>query len=109
MLQTIKDACAFDPSAINYALSDQIENLDDLVGHQPKAAGVLSQDLRHGGMRVLLRRGLQRLAGGSGQAVFELKQAMGGGKTHSMLALGYLAANPALVKSVGFHLHEGWS
>jgi hypothetical protein len=25
---------------------------------------------------------------------FELKQAMGGGKTYSMLALGYLAANP---------------
>ena len=38
-------------------------------------------------MRTLLRQGLQRLAGTSGQAVFELKQAMGGGKTHSMLAV----------------------
>jgi Protein of unknown function (DUF499) len=50
-----------------------------------------------GGMRTLLRQGLQRLSGISGQAVFELKQSMGGGKTHSMLALGYLAANPGLV------------
>ena len=33
MLQTVKDACKFDPKAIDYALSDQIENLDDLIGH----------------------------------------------------------------------------
>jgi hypothetical protein len=38
-----------------------------------------------GGMKTLLRQGLQRLAGASGQAVFELKQAMGGGKTASRL------------------------
>jgi hypothetical protein len=25
-----------DPKAIDYALSDQIENLDDLIGHDPK-------------------------------------------------------------------------
>jgi hypothetical protein len=36
--------------------------------------------------RQVLRQGLQRLAGISGQAVFEMKQAMGGGKTHSMLS-----------------------
>ena len=47
-------------------------------------------------MKTLLRQGLQRLTGASSQAVFELKQAMGGGKTHSMLAFGYLAANPSL-------------
>jgi predicted AAA+ superfamily ATPase len=44
----------------------------------------------------LLRGGLQRLAGQSDQATFELRQAMGGGKTHSMLALGLLARNPHL-------------
>jgi hypothetical protein len=37
MLQTVKDACKFDPKAIDYALSDQIENLDGLIGHDPKA------------------------------------------------------------------------
>lgn len=97
MLQTIKDACRFDPKAIDYALSDQIENLDDLIGHDPKSAeAFFSKTYVTGGMKTLLRQGLQRLGGSSGQAVFELKQAMGGGKTHSMLALGYLAANPKL-------------
>jgi hypothetical protein len=97
MLQTVKDACKFDPKAIDYALSDQIENLDDLIGHDPKSAeAFFSKTYVTGGMKTLLRQGLQRLSGTSGQAVFELKQAMGGGKTHSMLALGYLAANPKL-------------
>ncbi|HEY1864667.1 MAG TPA: hypothetical protein VGG77_13495 [Roseiarcus sp.] len=61
-----------------------------------------------GGMRTLLRQGLQRLAGVSGQAVFEMKQAMGGGKTHSMLALGYLSANPELTKLVPPEITTGF-
>ncbi len=108
MLQTIKDACEFDPKAIGYALSDQIEDLDDLVGHDAaKATNFFEKTYVTGGMQTLLRQGLQRLAGTSGQAVFELKQAMGGGKTHSMLALGYLAANPGLAHLVPADVTKG--
>lgn len=108
MLQTVKDACQFDPKAIDYALSDQIENLDDLVGHDPGSAKAFFQKTYvTGGMKTLLRQGLQRLAGTSSQAVFELKQAMGGGKTHSMLALGYLAANPDLFDQVADDITKG--
>jgi hypothetical protein len=38
MLQTVRDACQFDQKAVEYALSDQIENLDDLIGRKPKEA-----------------------------------------------------------------------
>jgi hypothetical protein len=108
MLQTVKDACKFDPKAIDYALSDQIENLDDLIGHDPKEAeAFFHKTFVTGGMKTLLRQGLQRLSGTSGQAVFELKQAMGGGKTHSMLALGYLAANPKLFSLVAKDITQG--
>lgn len=108
MLQTIKDACKFEPKAIEYALSDQIENLDDLIGHDRKdAQAFFAKTYVTGGMKTLLRQGLQRLAGTSGQAVFELKQAMGGGKTHSMLALGYLAANPKLFNQVTADITQG--
>jgi predicted AAA+ superfamily ATPase len=110
MLQTVRDACQFDPKAIDYALSDQIESLGDLVGHAPGAAeAFFRKTYVTGGMRTLLRQGLQRLAGVSGQAVFELKQAMGGGKTHSMLALGYLAANPKLSKHLPKDIVEGFA
>ena len=84
MLQTVRDACQFDPKAIDYALSDQIESLEDLIGHEPGSAeAFFKKTYVTGGMRTLLRQGLQRLAGKTGQAVFELKQSMGGGKTHS--------------------------
>lgn len=48
------------------------------------------------GMSEFLRGALKRLAGQSQQAVFELRQAMGGGKTHNMIALGLLARFPEL-------------
>jgi hypothetical protein len=47
-------------------------------------------------MRVLLSKGMARLAGKSNDTVFHLKQAMGGGKTHVMIGLALLAADPAL-------------
>ncbi|KOX56111.1 hypothetical protein ADL19_10425 [Streptomyces purpurogeneiscleroticus] len=110
MLQTVRDACAFDPKAIDYALSEQIEDLNDLVGHTPQQAkAFFEKTYVTGGMRTLLRQGLQRLSGKSGQAVFELKQAMGGGKTHSMLALGYLAANPELLGLVPSEITAGFT
>jgi hypothetical protein len=52
------------------------------------------------GMRVLLRQVFERLSGRSDQGVFRLKQAMGGGKTHNLIALGLLAKNPALRQRV---------
>ena len=63
----------FDQKAIDYALSDQIENLDDLVGHDlAEAKAFFDKTYVTAGMRTLLRQGMQRLAGISGQAVFEL-------------------------------------
>ena len=50
------------PKAIDYALSDQIENLDDLIGHDAKAAeAFFGKTYVTGGMKTLLRQGLQRL------------------------------------------------
>jgi len=44
------------------------------------------------------RQGFKRLAGQSDDAVFQLTQAMGGGKTHLMIAFGLLAKHPDLRK-----------
>ncbi len=97
MLQTVKDACELHPSALTYAMGDQIEHLSDLLKQtEEDAEEFFAKNYVTAGMNILLREGLSRLAGKSDQAVFELKQAMGGGKTHSMLALGVIARNPAL-------------
>ena len=92
MLMTVKDACELHPMALDYALSEQIENLSDVIERTEKEANeFFDKNYVTKGMEILLSQGLKRLAGLSDQAVFELKQAMGGGKTHSMIAFGLLA------------------
>jgi predicted AAA+ superfamily ATPase len=101
MLKTVKDACEIHPMALDYAMTEQIENLSSVIDKTEKEAeAFFDQNFITKGMGILLGDGLRRLAGRSDQAVFELRQAMGGGKTHSMVALGLLAKSPALRESV---------
>ena len=51
------------------------------------------------GMRDLIVGGTARLAGNSSQASYHRKQAMGGGKTHVLVAFGLLATHPELRKT----------
>jgi hypothetical protein len=52
------------------------------------------------GMLTLVDRAFRHLGGSAaGSSVFLLSQAMGGGKTHSMIALGLLARDPDLRKA----------
>lgn len=97
MLLTVKDACELHPMALDYSMSEQVENLSDVISAAAESAHeFFDKNYITKGMETLLSQGLQRLGGRSDQAVFELKQAMGGGKTHSMIALGLLARDPGL-------------
>ncbi|MCX8571145.1 anti-phage-associated DUF499 domain-containing protein [Aminobacter sp. MET-1] len=110
MLQTIVDACEFKQDALEYALSKQVEDLGDLAEHsEADARNFFERTYVTDGMAQLLRHGLRRLSGGNDQATFELRQAMGGGKTHSMLALGYLAAHPSVAGAVSARITEGFT
>ena len=105
MLKTVKDACEIHPMALDYAMAEQIENLSSVIDKtEEEAQAFFEQNFITKGMEILLSDGLRRLAGKSNQAVFELRQAMGGGKTHSMVALGLLARCPELRKSVVPHI-----
>ncbi len=100
-ISTVKELCSLSEGALDFALSDQVEHLSDLLTEAERGAeDFFERNFVTQGMERLLREGLQRLNGKSGQAVFELRQAMGGGKTHSMLALGLLARNPQLYDRV---------
>lgn len=101
MLLTVKDACTPHPMALDYAMGDQIENLSDVIAAAAQEAQeFFDKNYVTKGMETLLKQGLKRLGGKSDQAVFELKQAMGGGKTHSMIALGLLARDASLRASI---------
>jgi hypothetical protein len=96
MLKTVRDACTPHPMALNFSLAEQIEDLGDLIKDAGDGAAFFDKNHITGGMRQLFEMGLRRLAGRSDQAVFELTQAMGGGKTHTMIAFGLVARNAAL-------------
>ncbi|MEQ1492471.1 MAG: DUF499 domain-containing protein, partial [Terricaulis sp.] len=95
----MRQLCEPHEAAFAYVVGDQVERLDQVYADSAAQADDFFQK-NHvtAGMKVLLQEGLARLAGKSGQALFELRQAMGGGKTHSMIALGLLARSSSLRK-----------
>ncbi|MCI0393005.1 MAG: DUF499 domain-containing protein [Acidobacteria bacterium] len=97
-MKTVRDACQLQPNALSIKLSDQIEQLDELIGAEGGGTAFFEKTHITHGMQDLITEGIARLAGASSQAVFHLKQAMGGGKTHLLVGFGLLAKHPTLRK-----------
>ena len=98
-MKTVRDACELHDKALSIRLSDQIEQLDELIGAEDDGRAFFERTHITEGMRNLIGEGIARLAGASSQAVFHLKQAMGGGKTHVLVGFGLLAKHAALRRS----------
>jgi hypothetical protein len=94
-MKTIRSACKLQPNALEISAGNQIEKLDQII-NETDGEKFFEKTFITEGMRVLLSKGMARLAGKSNDTVFHLKQAMGGGKTHVMIGLALLAADPAL-------------
>jgi len=97
-MKTVRDACQVEPNALSIKLSDQIEQLDELITTEGDGTTFFEKTHITAGMQDLISEGITRLAGGSTQATFHLKQAMGGGKTHLLVGFGLLARFPELRK-----------
>lgn len=98
-MKTVRDACQLQPNALSIKLSDQIEQLDELIHAEGDGSTFFEKTHITQGMQDLITEGIARLAGTSGQAIFHLKQAMGGGKTHLLVGFGLLAKHPSLRKT----------
>ena len=96
--RSLAAACHPRQSAFGQGRSDTVAEIADL----PKldARAFFAETHVTEGMGVLLRQVFDRLMGRSDQGVFRLKQAMGGGKTHNLLAAALLARDPAERKRV---------
>ena len=95
-MKTVRDACQLQDNALSIKLGDQIEQLDELINNEGNGTAFFEKTFITQGMQDLITEGIARLAGTSSQAVFHLKQAMGGGKTHLLVGFGLLAKYPAL-------------
>lgn len=98
-MKTVRDACQLQDNALSIKLSDQIEQLDELISAAGNGTAFFEKTYITQGMRDLVTEGIARLAGASSQAIFHLKQAMGGGKTHLLVGFGLLATYPDLRKT----------
>ena len=67
-------------------------NLDTFLKNQVNGEEFFEENYFTSGMLTLVDRAFRHFGGaGAGSSIFLLSQAMGGGKTHSMIALGLLA------------------
>lgn len=98
MLKTVLQLCKLQPNALDIRVSDQIEQIDDIIKDSNAAISFFEKTYVTEGFKTLINQGLMRLAGKSSTPVFHLKQAMGGGKTHVMIGFGMLAKYPDLRK-----------
>ncbi len=93
-MKSLQQLCEPRPSVFDSQRRDTVLDLTDLINDRVKPEEFFDENFITDGMKVLLEQGFRRLEGKSSQGVFKLKQAMGGGKTHNLLALGLLAKHP---------------
>jgi hypothetical protein len=100
-MKTIKQLCEPRESAFEADRRATVLNLDSLLKEKVDAGAFFEENYFTNGMLMLVERALRHLGGsGAGSSAFVLSQAMGGGKTHSMIALGLLARDANLRKKI---------
>ncbi len=93
----LKTSCTPRESVFNRDRRDVVLDLSDFLESKIDAEDFFEENFITSGMKTLLEKTFNRLEGSIDQAsTFLLAQAMGGGKTHNMIALGLLAQDPKL-------------
>jgi hypothetical protein len=106
-VSTVKQLCT--PSAVvtsDSSLVEQIAQIEDFASGRIDGREFFRRNFFTAGLELLVKRGFERLAGKSEDGAFYLTQAMGGGKTHSLIAFGLLASDPALRREVAPKLSD---
>ncbi|MGI8742244.1 MAG: DUF499 domain-containing protein [Bryobacteraceae bacterium] len=93
-MKTVKTLCDPVASVFESSRANTVANIADLNSGQIDVGRFFQENHVTDGMRTLLTQVYDRLLGSSPQGVFRLKQAMGGGKTHNLIAAGLLARHP---------------
>lgn len=99
-IPTVRDLCVPSAMVTSDSLVDQVAQIEDLAHRTIDGREFFRLNHFTEGLRRLVERGFERLAGRTDDGAFYLTQAMGGGKTHSLIAFGLLAADPDLRREV---------
>jgi hypothetical protein len=105
---TLKELCTPRPSVFAADRRATVLNLDTFLKGEVDGRAFFEENYFTNGMLALVERAFRHLSGsGAGSSVFQLSQAMGGGKTHSMISLGLLARDPNLRQEVCSQIEGG--
>lgn len=103
----IKQLCTPSSLVASDSLVEQVARIEDLASGEVDGREFFRRNFFTDGLKLLVARGFARLAGCSDDGAFYLTQAMGGGKTHSLIALGLLAQDPGLRREVAPNIPNG--
>lgn len=110
-IRTIHELCVPRQSVFDRSRKDVVLQLSDLLNGtlgEREAETFFAENFVTNGLKSLVNKTFERIFGKRDQAAtFLLSQAMGGGKTHSMLALGLLAKYPAIRRKMWPHQDLG--
>src|SRR5208283_2411312 len=93
---TVKQLCKPNAVVTSDSLVEQVAQLEEFATSKIEGREFFRRNYFTEGLNLLVRRGFERLAGKTDDGAFYLTQAMGGGKTHSLIAFGLLAQDPSL-------------
>jgi hypothetical protein len=99
-IATAKQLCTPNAVVTSDSLVEQVAQIEDLAAGKIDGREFFRRNHFTDGLERLVKRGFDRLAGKSEDGAFYLTQAMGGGKTHSLIAFGLLASDPGLRREV---------
>jgi hypothetical protein len=98
---TLKTHCSPRDSVFAADRRATVLSLDTFLQNKVHGGEFFSENYFTAGMATLLDRAFRHLSGNAaGSSIFLLSQAMGGGKTHSMIGFGLLARDPELRRKV---------
>ena len=108
-IETVRVLCRPSAAVTSDSLVEQVAQIEDLARGKIDGREFFRRNHFTDGLNRLVDRGFERLAGRTDDGAFYLTQAMGGGKTHSLLAFGLLAADPELRREVVPRIQAGKS
>jgi len=93
-MKPLNQLCRPRKSVFDKSRRDTVLDITDLVEGKINPEEFFSENFLTRGMRDIYQCLFKRFEGKSDDGVFKLTQSMGGGKTHTMIALGLLAQYP---------------
>ncbi len=93
-MKALYELCKPRESVFDEKKREDVLNLSDLIEGKIEPASFFEENYLTSGMSILFDAAFKRFIGQGATGLIKLTQAMGGGKTHNMLALGLLAAHP---------------